>query len=72
MAKRNKKDSAYFEEEFERMSKAGWKPHAIRLLFNNRIVDEVNEGQMTLIEGRIHYPAIDNHPCLIKRPTLGE
>lgn len=64
-----RQDSGYFQEEFARMSKAGWKPHAIRLLFNNRIVDEVNEGSMTLAEGRMHYPAIDKHPCLNKEPS---
>ena len=58
------KNSAYFEEEKSRMLKDGWKPHAIRLIFNNRIVDEVNQGKMTLAEGRVHYPAIDKHPCL--------
>lgn len=58
------KDSAYFEEEKTRMLGDGWKPHAIRLLFNNRIVDAVNQKQMTLAEGRMHYPAIDRHPCL--------
>lgn len=61
-----KKDSAYFEEERARMLAAGWKPHAIRLLFNNGIVDQVNQGLMTLVEGRMHYPAIDRHPCLMK------
>ena len=59
-----KQDSAYFEEEKTRMLKDGWKPNAIRLLFNNRIVDEVNQGQMTLVEGRMHYPGIEKHPCL--------
>ena len=61
-----KKNSAYFDTEFERMSKDGWKPHAIRLMFNNRIVNEVNSGAMSIIEGRMHYPAIDKHPCLVK------
>jgi hypothetical protein len=59
-----KQDSAYFEQEKARMLNAGWGPHAIRLLFNNGIVDEVNQGKMTLVEGRMHYPAIDKHPCL--------
>lgn len=68
---RKKKDSAYFEQEFERMTKDGWKPHAIRLMFNNRIIDEVNQGQMTLVEGRMHYPAIDSHPCLVKQESGG-
>lgn len=59
-----RQDSAYFEEESKRMKAAGWKGHAIRLMFNNRIVDEVNEKKMTLVEGRMHFPAIDSHPCL--------
>jgi hypothetical protein len=59
-----KQDSVYFVSEKERMLKDGWKPSAIRLMFNNRIVDDVNENKMTLDEGRSHYPAIDSHPCL--------
>jgi hypothetical protein len=62
-----KQESQYFEETKKRMQSAGWKPHAIRTLFNNGIVDDVNEGRMTLIEGRMHYPAIDSHPCLTKK-----
>lgn len=62
-----KQDSAYFQEEYKRLKAAGWSGHGIRLLFNNRIVDEVNEGRMTLNEGRMHFPAIDKHPCLVVR-----
>jgi hypothetical protein len=61
-----KNDSYYFQETFKRMSSSGWKAHAIRLLFNNGIVDEVNQGKMTLEEGRMHYPSVDSHPCLDK------
>ena len=61
-----RQDSAYFEEESKRMKAAGWTGHAIRLMFNNGIVDEVNEKKMTLAEGRMHFPAIESHPCLNK------
>jgi hypothetical protein len=61
-----KTDSCYFQETYTRMVASGWKPHAIRLLFNNGIVDSVNKGDMTINEGRMHYPLIDSHPCLDK------
>lgn len=60
------KNSAPFESEHKRMKEAGWGARAIRLLFNNGIVDDVNEGRMTITEGEMHYPAIKTHPCLNK------
>ena len=60
------KDTAYFQETKSRMTKAGWGPHAIRTMFNNSIVDDVNLGKMTLVEAKMHYPAILSHPLLNK------
>lgn len=57
-----KKDSAYFDETKARMKKGNWGPHAIRLMFNNGIVEEYNSGRMTLVEAKVHFPAIEQHP----------
>lgn len=58
-----KGDTEFFKQEKARMQKGGWGANAIRLVFNNTIVDKVSRGQMTLEEGKTHYAGIEGHPC---------
>jgi hypothetical protein len=58
-----KSHAEFFKLEEARMQKEGLGANAIRLEFNNNIVNKVNTGQMTLKEGKKLYAGIEGHPC---------
>lgn len=64
-----RKDTPYFEERAAELRALGYGGHGIRLLFQNGIVQDYNEGRMDLETAKSNYPAVEKHPCFVRRGT---